>query len=275
MAPHQDECWDNHVSLARFCDHQCDDLERNFEFSGGSNLKATLMKDDARKQPMDEVWMPKSILLRQVYTGANEDNCSTDDNTTLPSHWPSKKVHFPYNATVTEVRTRPFTDEVDVPTLFYSLDDIRRFKCEYRHLLKKKMLHIQRLELSQEDPLTRHHHDHSSWRRTVPRRFSGSTSLATSSIVPSASEERHVEYSSEMLYDDSDSYNSKCEENEFTGSPSEVGIFSSVMDVTREALAMVNYQHQRFAPPSSTRFDFSLKTSSRVVNDLVDTLYLF
>jgi hypothetical protein len=47
------------------------------------------------------------------------------------------------------------------------------------------------------------------------------------------------------------------------------------MDVTREALAMVNYQHQRFAPPSSTRFDFSLKTSSRVVNDLVDTLYLF
>lgn len=278
MAPHQDECWDNHVPLARVCNLQSYDLsmmERNVEFSGGSNSKATLMEDDARKQSMDELWMPKSILRRRVCTSVDEDYCSTDDNTTLPSHWPSKQVHFPYNAMVTEVRTRPFMDEVDVPTLFYSLDDIRRFKREYRHLLKMKILHIQRSELSQEEPLTRPHHDNSSRRRTVSRRFSRSTSSATSSIVPSASEERRVEYSSDMLYDDSDSYDSKCEENEFTGSPSEAGIFSSVMDLTREALSMFNYQHQPFAPPSSTRFDFSVKTSSRVVNDLVDTLYLF
>ena len=276
MAPHQDECWDKHVHLARVCDRLSDDLammEENVELSGGSNSKATLMEDDARKQPMDELWMHTRILFRRVYTSVNEANFSTDENTTLPSHWPSKQVHFPHDM-VTEVRTRPFTDVVDVPTLFYSLDDIKRFKREYRHLLKKKILHIQRLELSQEESLTRHHHDNSSWRRTVSRRFSGSTSSATSSIVPSAS--GCVEYSSDMLYDDSDSYDSKqCEENEFTGSPSDAGIFSSVMDLTREALSMFKYQHQRIAPPSSTRFDFSLKTSSHVVHNLVDTLYLF
>ena len=198
MAPHQDECWDNHVPLACVCNLQSYDLSMMEEMSnspGAATLKQPLWKMTQESNP----WINYGCRrARRVCTSVDEDYCSMDDNTTLPSHWPSKQVHFPYNAMVTEVHTRPFTDEVDVPTLFYSLDDIGRFKREYRHLLKMKILHIQRSELSQEEPLTRPHHDF-SWRRTVSRRFSGSTSLATSSIVPSALEERRVEYSSDIF----------------------------------------------------------------------------
>lgn len=54
-----------------------------------------------------------------------------------------KSVTFPKKV-VSEIRTRPFTDEEDVTTLFYTTEELTSFREEYRNILRAARLQKQR-----------------------------------------------------------------------------------------------------------------------------------
>ncbi|KAL7554672.1 hypothetical protein ACHAWF_018172 [Thalassiosira exigua] len=239
----------------------------------------------------------------------------------FPSHWPrtSTTVRFPPESSmVTATYTRPRTHILDVPHLFYSPEDIRQFKRQHRSKIRAQNLSREKTELNgRTAPSERKDHGESSgigfrrqpqqqhpnpslWRSKIGGRWYGSSAAvrgeanngAASCAAPERSdaEERSTwdplndgsDISSYNAYD-SDDDEDDCQ----SSSSSPPSLFSSVFDVAREAVSILNgpssrYYYQNDHHPSTTtsaggvsQAPIRAKKQCTTSLHLVDTLYLF
>lgn len=213
-----------------------------------------------------ESWVPAGILRRR--NGAIGERAA-NDSSFFPSHWPfaSRKVHFPRSSSiVTATYTRPRTHVIDVPTLYYSPEDVRRFKRDYRRSLRAQGIARELRSGNNGHQAGEHqkHHDNSFWRSKVGGRWYGSSPESSSGAkhdVNSAHVERAAEQSgqdenswdplnddssvSAYPYSDDSSDDSDDDITDSTlpsSTPSKfpASIFSSVFDVAREAVSILN-----------------------------------
>eukprot|EP00584_Thalassiosira_punctigera_P004828 CAMPEP_0172526482 /NCGR_PEP_ID=MMETSP1067-20121228/1404_1 /TAXON_ID=265564 ORGANISM="Thalassiosira punctigera, Strain Tpunct2005C2" /NCGR_SAMPLE_ID=MMETSP1067 /ASSEMBLY_ACC=CAM_ASM_000444 /LENGTH=298 /DNA_ID=CAMNT_0013310013 /DNA_START=49 /DNA_END=945 /DNA_ORIENTATION=+ len=298
MAPHQDEFKDNNGHSPSVHENEIivtkEELALdsiNFSVCGDSCGQG---KGSPRRKTMRrgvEPSMPESILRRSKYTVNN------DSDDIAPAHWPRPRCHsvrFPSSSSVvTAVHTRPRTHILDVPSLYYSPHDTRRFKREYRQLLRSQTVARERMEWNSRQKVDHPQHDNSFWRSKVGRRWSFPSAAAAAATSckndnsPTASVTRRshetntwdplndgsvVSSIQPSSHEDDDSDGSEDEIDEIISPPSS-GMFSSVFDVAREAVSILN-------GPSSRSYYQSHEPSS-VRNPcttslhLVDTLYLF
>lgn len=261
---------------------------------------------------------PESILRRPKYSTADGDA----DKFTALAHGPRpqtihrRSVHFPpATSVVTSVRTRPRTHVLDVPSLYYSPEDTRRFKREYRQLLRSQTAARERMEWNSRQKLDgssedvgkrpQPQHDNSFWRSKVGRRWSSTATASNSDRknghTAAAPEQSDVVDSwNDPLNDGSvlsPTSSSPQDDNFDDGSDDEItesapssslytGLFSSVFDVAREAVSILNGPSSRYYYQDRQHSDMAaesdLPTSApqarkpcNTALHLVDTLYLF
>mmetsp|Transcript_38978 Transcript_38978/g.81557 ORF Transcript_38978/g.81557 Transcript_38978/m.81557 type:complete len:322 (+) Transcript_38978:94-1059(+) len=321
MAPHQDEFCDSDVpimpavKIIRTKDDRPAAASVSVNVASTSSGNGSASAQEETSSPPTTT-MPESILRRAKYTSIDEDNDNTFDSL---SHGPQtqtmhrRSVHFPTSTSVvTDVRTRPFTHILDVPALFYSPQDTRRFKREYRKLLRSQIVERERMEWNNREKVDNdsdgstvleasrsrqqpQQHDNSFWRSKVGRRWSSSPSSAgatspdrKSDVVDPLNDDSLV---SSRSYRGDVSHESDDEITESTSSSSSPGIFSSVFDVAREAVSILNgpsrhyysdHQHRTTSAPSRSGESSKVAASPSQVRKpcytslhLVDTLYLF
>lgn len=296
---------------------------------------------------MDSSRKPASILRRAKYGNDATISDANDDIYTAPAHWPRShrpSVNFYSNpasdpectsSIVSDTYTRPRTHVVDVPDLYYSPADVKRFKREYRTLLRSQNLARARMEENsrrnaldnggsgsrdkngvgpcENDAITTEAnamapsccatHDNSFWRSKVGGRWSHSASTSSHPASTFTADENstsyHPEknvYTSGRQVDRSDplddgSYieeviNDDSDDEEKISSESQVSFFSSVFDVAREAVSILNgpYHHHHHASQASNCHNSSFSSGTSSLSSrptcstslhLVDTLYLF
>lgn len=273
---------------------------------------------------------PKSILRRGRFGGGGEDGATSSSAgglssilSSLPSHWPSQNdimnrpsAHFPPGDGVeAAVYFRPRTHILDVPHLYYSPQDIKRFKREYRQLVRVQAMARDRLErnslqqhgdgggsIGMQAP--RQHHDNSFWRSKVTRRWSA-PSTSTPSVSPTASSpspssscraapfqcaEEEVDYEWDPLNDGSAAVPASSPASDSDSSSDEEDdelldeiILSSSAPEEDEGGSEEEKQQQQSSSSSgasifSSVFSFGgvISSSSKAASHvLVDTLYLF
>lgn len=309
MAPLQDECWDNNVShspgpelISTNAEVEVASINDNDNYSGcgDSPLRTKMMTPAFERKP-------ESILRRAKYTITSDSIARI-----IPAHWPHHgqrhSVQFPVaTSIVTATHTRPRTHILDIPSLYYSPQDTRRFKREYKELLRSQIGARKRMErnsrhkceisgnntaIESRSSRRQSQHDNSFWRSKVGRRWSGSP---LASVTPCGSENQHAVIlpvqsnkidSRDSLYDGSAVLSSSLCKDGDSGEIEETnteavissfsGIFSSVFDVAREAVAILNgpssrYNYQNHQHPTLSEVNKPCITSLH----LVDTLYLF
>lgn len=238
---------------------------------------------------------PKKVLppsiLRNRSCSENEEDCPDS----LPSHWPKKRLHVHFAdgprraisssppSVVTAIYYRPRTHITDIPSLYYSAIDIKRFKREFRSLLRSQKLARQRLQQNSEDRIssadegttfapstherpsttTVQHHDNSFWRSKVSRWSAQTKALAVASNLPPSSADGYDEESN-LYITDCDDVNDSLSHSNNEGS----SIFSSVFDVAREAVSI-------FGTSSSSAYYQKDRAPQQSHHHLIDTLYLF
>lgn len=258
----------------------------------------------------DEFWncKPKSIMRRAKETG----NADIVHRNIIPCHWPrrttSSKVHFP-SSLVTAIHTRPRTHLLDVRSLYYSSQDLRRFKHEYKQLLRAQIRERASVNSKSDgDISSRQQHDNSFWRSKVGRKWHGSTAVSgTTNRENNKENNGRVIESPEKIVDidplndgntlsslssiDDDSINSDSDsdisETSTVSSTSSPGIFSSVFDSAREAVSILNGRHYHHGDQYSSCCDSASKTVNTAAPQhahrqcrstslhVVDTLYLY
>ena len=256
MAPHQDEYWDNnhHVvhhpppssfdnseSKATLIDDMIDDMIDDIDAANNNREDHLFVNMGIRpvvapssisiKQEEEQAFYskqhPKSILRIRNTSDNKAGNSMTFMQSFSSSYFQQslsnnkKSVHFPDSySVVTSIFTRPYTSLVDIPTLYYSVDDLKRFKQEFRmeRITSRRRAMMMKSTSSgsltkMEKEFTSSHqspsvvphdesssspssyvspqpHDNSFWRSKISRRWYGGRNTAPSSSVRTVSPER-------------------------------------------------------------------------------------
>jgi hypothetical protein len=177
-----------------------------------------------------------------------DDQQAVSDDDAQPAHWPTLRasIHFidhtnPSQPLVTSINYRPYTEYSEVSKLYYTSVDFDQFKREYRALLKTQ------------------------------RRRKASTTDANSNGVLTKNSSIWRSKVHGSVHDSSNDSSYQHEEKDHCSTSSSAGIFSSVFDVAKEAVAIFSgssnfsyYQNQQTSPANKARQQQQL---------LVDTLY--
>ena len=280
MAPHQDDSWDGDDFLfARVPTHRIAGSSAKAASEAASCIDEELQFADLTLAAADEEHSkPKSILRRRSNEADSANNTTTPTN--MPSHWPftsllsSKKVHFPPNDVVTAIRTRPRTHILDIPTLYYSPQEVKKFKREYRSLSRAQNLARERMEQNSRAKINYMNiakvatpHDNTYWRNKAGGRIG-----STQSTQPIVRQEQQTPALHENDDDYDEIYAESRRSSDVRAPVTGGGIFSSVYDVAREAVSILNGPSRPYGASSSNH------TVNRQCNTslhLVDTLYLF
>lgn len=189
--------------------------------------KAVIIVLDAEgsDEQSDIPFLPRSILRESRYLSTtNSIGSSKEEVVTMPSHWPSTggnpTVASPLTCTLTSVKEsikrsfscrqthsnvnvanvrfanplltstsyRPKTHVIDIPRLYYSVADVKKFKRDYRQLIRAQTLARKQLASGNNDvvveerPLKqlKQHADNSFWRSKVGRRWGATSSMSAS-----------------------------------------------------------------------------------------------
>lgn len=316
MPPFQDETWDNCVPRTLEITHVVKTAEVMASINGDpadnnvdSSIEKELMTAATADVKENESSKPKSILRRRN-TNDNSDNNVNDDK--KKNKLSTRTVHFPPNSSlITAIHTRPSTNILEIPTLYYCSQEIRQFKYDYRKLLRAQNEARETMgrHSRQRANDSRKHkkvqptaqHDNTFWRSKVSRRLTiGGGSVVMSCKLRDNSQAADVPEEKDLtivgvplwyplnggssaivpsaIYDSDSDESSESDESLESTSSSHTGIFSSVFDVARDAVSILNgpsptYHYQR---DSSVKSPASLAASHYANKQcLVDTLYLF
>ena len=261
------------LSITDYPDYDCGDENDDY------NEEAT------PQQQQHEQYQPASIL-RPPKLALSENNVDADEaSSIMPYFWSSSSnssvVHFSANV-VTSIEFRPITNILDVPNLYYSYQDVKRFKREYKQLLRTQNLTRERMlansrravvvEEQNDSPVVDDENDGAPSRNTS--RHTGGINF-------------HAKNSDDYIRDQ---HEQSCDEpadlhSDNNGDELAGGIFSSVYDVAASFWNGTPSSYYSFTPssPTSSASPCSSGSSpsrrprrlSQTSTHLVDTLYLF
>lgn len=238
------------------------------------------------QQQQHEQHQPASIL-RQPKLALSENNVDDDADASsiMPYFWSSSSnssvVHFSANV-VTLIEFRPITNILDVPNLYYSYHDVKRFKREYKQLLRTQNLTRERMLANSRRAVVVEEQNDSP---VVDDENDGAPSRNTSSHTGGIN--FHAKNSDDYIRDQ---HEQSCDEpadlhSDNNGDELSGGIFSSVYDVAASLWNGTPSSYYSFTPssPSSSASPCSSGSSpsrrprrlSQTSTHLVDTLYLF
>jgi len=326
MAPHQDECSDNNIIWGNTNDDDDDNIDAaspatvavrdpncstvKMAVSSSTRPKSILRKSIIlSKNTMPTHW--PGLALQQSLSSSSSSSSYDNNN----NHNSNSVTFAPYLITCTNFRPR--THILDIPNLYYSPLDIARFKREYKRLVReqKRKNNLVRLQVEEEEttqpPRQQQQHDNTFWRSKVGRRWTAApnntAAVAADGIVPQVTM-TSVELSDSQSHDatsiendNEDLFHDPLNDGTFVSSscttilsseseadaPYYGGIFSSVFDVAREAVSILNGGGPHYSTTTTTALHDSSSNSngskkrqqqslcSSTSLHLVDTLYLF